>query len=236
MKILLITAFLLSSIYADEMQRIESIVKDIQELRKDYEQCQKRLEGKTKGDTKIVKYQENRDDMKRYGVLLKDEKEKNSILKDEIDSLYKQVSVNKKIMQKFQKQLKTKEKENINLKNELLSLRKTTSKNHKPLEICLKEEDKNSFPKLIPKENLEKDLEKDSKIQFIKASVFRLKNPSSIYDSPYGVKIDSWEKDTSFTSNKQKSNWIKITGYFVDQKWRKAEKEMWIRKRNIVKR
>jgi len=40
--------------------------------------------------------------------------------------------------------------------------------------------------------------------------------------------LEQWEKHTSFTSNVKSKNRIKITGYFVNKKWRKASKEMWV--------
>ena len=46
MKYILISLFLILSLYGDEIQRIESIVKDITKLRVDYEECRKQLRDK----------------------------------------------------------------------------------------------------------------------------------------------------------------------------------------------
>ena len=46
MKILLGSLVLVSFLYADEMQRIESILQDITNLRSDYEKCQASLDSK----------------------------------------------------------------------------------------------------------------------------------------------------------------------------------------------
>jgi len=35
---------------------------------------------------------------------------------------------------------------------------------------------------------------------------------------------------------KKKKNWVKITGYFIDKKWKKAKKEMWIKDSKVSKR
>lgn len=68
------------------------------------------------------------------------------------------------------------------------------------------------------------------------ASAYRVKKESSVYDAPQGQIIDVWEENTSFTSNVSTDDWIKITGYFVDKKWRKARKEMWVKKEETLKR
>ena len=47
MKIILIALILFTSLYADEMKRIESIIQDIAELRVDYEECEAKLKNKT---------------------------------------------------------------------------------------------------------------------------------------------------------------------------------------------
>ncbi len=109
-------------------------------------------------------------------------------------------------------------------KDEILALKKKLSL--KPIEVCSKSKESNVFPKLMPKE----------KVQTFKASSFRLKNSSSIYDAPDGNMIDAWEKKRSFTSNKKIGSWIKITGYFVDKQWRKAKVEMWVKELDVSKR
>ncbi len=68
------------------------------------------------------------------------------------------------------------------------------------------------------------------------ASAYRVKKESSVYDAPQGQIIDVWEENTSFTSNISTDDWIKITGYFVDKKWKKATKEMWVKKEETLKR
>lgn len=86
----------------------------------------------------------------------------------------------------------------------------------------------NKFPKLIMKSS--------GSIEFFKASTFRLKVDSALYNNPNGKNIDKWEKGTSFTSNIKSNDWIKITGYFVKYRWKKSKKDIWIKKQQVVKR
>ena len=57
-----------------------------------------------------------------------------------------------------------------------------------------------------------------------------------IYDGINGKNIDKWVKNTSFTSNKKSANWIQISGYFIDKKWTKAKKQMWVKKAQVIKK
>jgi len=127
------------------------------------------------------------------------------------------------------------------LEKELKNSQKTSSKIVKPKEICLISEESNTFPKLMPKtkdmKTKEIKLKKPkTELQTFKASSFRLVNDAVIYDLADGKEIAKWEKHTSFTSNVKMSNWVKITGYFLNQRWRKAKKEMWIKDKDILKR
>lgn len=95
--------------------------------------------------------------------------------------------------------------------------------------IFKKTSDENKFPKLMMKKEFQKEsVNKNSIINF-KASAFFLNKSSIIYDAIDGKKIDKWGEGTSFTSNEKTKEWIKIGGYFVDKKWRKAKKEMWVK-------
>ncbi len=69
-----------------------------------------------------------------------------------------------------------------------------------------------------------------------KASVYRMNKEADIYDMPDGEVIDRWEEKTSFTSNVSEGQWIMITGFFVDRRWQKAKKEMWVKAEDTLKR
>lgn len=102
--------------------------------------------------------------------------------------------------------------------------------------IFKKQSDENKFPKLMMKKEFKKEsADKNSIINF-KASAFFLNKSSIIYDAIDGKEIDKWESGTSFTSNKKTKEWIEIGGYFVDKKWRKAKKEMWVKLANTSKK
>ena len=69
-----------------------------------------------------------------------------------------------------------------------------------------------------------------------KGNAYRLKTESPIYNDPYGGIIEVWEEKTSFTSNVTWKEWVKITGYFVDKKWQKADRPLWIKLSHTIKR
>jgi len=81
MKFILILILSLTYIHADEIQRIESIVKDIKKLRVDYEKSQ--------------------DELALYKVKLRDEQQKNTIL-------LKELKIEQNSVEKLQNQIKSK--------------------------------------------------------------------------------------------------------------------------------
>ena len=74
------------------------------------------------------------------------------------------------------------------------------------------------------------------KVSFVKPGTFHLKTNSNIYNKINGKKVDTWEKNRTFTSNIRSADWIKITGYFVNRKWTKAKKSLWIKSVNATQR
>jgi len=101
--------------------------------------------------------------------------------------------------------------------------------------------DDNPFPKLLKKEK-KTEAKKTVKTavplnkEVQTSGVYRVKGESAVYDMPKGKLIEIWEDTRSFTSNVKTGTWIKITGYFVDRKWRKAQREMWVKEENTLKR
>jgi len=162
MKFLLVVLILSLSLNANEMQRIESIVKDITKLRGQYEACQI--------ETKI------------YSLKLNKEREKNKILIQEINSfknLYKrEIEYKNKIIKlenkikKQEKLLKVKEntKNTVVMKN--IPIVKIKEKKKKTLVIKEKTieniilvncEEPNPFPKLVMKKEFLQENEKVNK-------------------------------------------------------------------------
>jgi hypothetical protein len=161
---------MLNLLYADEIQRIDSIVEDITKLRMDYKNSQEKL----KNCRNRVKTLEN--ELKKSNYLLK-----------------------------------TKDMSKVKIK-----LKESK---------CLNTQE-NTFPALKMR----------TKIIHTKASAYRLKKNAPIYDAVNGKKIDEWEKGTSFTSNQKTKKFIKITGYFKNKQWVKAQKPLWIHIDDAFKR
>ncbi len=69
-----------------------------------------------------------------------------------------------------------------------------------------------------------------------KASSYRMKNETVVYDKINGNVVAIWEEKTSFTSNVRQGDWVKITGYFVHKKWQRAKKELWVQSKDTIKR
>ncbi len=77
---------------------------------------------------------------------------------------------------------------------------------------------------------------KEKKTKVSQAGTYRLNRDSYIYNEADGEILDTWAEGTSFTSTKRTSRMIKITGYFVNKVWRKAEKNIWVKSENAFKR
>jgi hypothetical protein len=135
----------------------------------------------------------------------------------------------------YEKKIATLENK-ILVQNALLS-KKTRDSSAKKAKQTLspKCEETNPFPKLLMKEKYAA-ADTEDKIETFKASAFRLNETASIYDGPNGKKIDAWEKDTSFTSDRKTKNMIEITGYFVNKLWSKSTKAMWVESKYASKR
>ena len=221
---------------ADEIQRIESIVKDITQLRTQYKECQEKLALTSPCDTYSLEKQ------------IKDEQQKNLLLLSELDSCTNSHKENEKLKYRILEL----EKSNIELEDILKSkyeeILSAKEKRIKDLENQINNKQKpqkslfNQFPKLVMKEDRtrktpsKKEQEQDIVEEQTQPSAYRLKHESDIYNSVAGDVIDRWEEERSFTSNIKYKNWIKITGYFVDKKWRKAGEDLWILEENVLKR
>ena len=131
----------------------------------------------------------------------------------------------KKTKLELEKTKKTVEKQHKKIKELQKKLAKKTK-----VKIITKKEyaQPNKFPKLAQK--------KKPEIKNTPPNTFRLKFQSDIYDNISGKKIDNWEQKRSFTSNRATKEWVKITGYFIDKRWVKAKKDMWIQRYKVTKR
>ncbi len=249
MNYVIITMILSLSMYASEIDRMEAIVQDIEHLRSDYNKCMKELE--------LVRTQDIQpENPTEYKKLLEKQRLKNKTLTVKIEALNKNLDSKKeailnidKANTKYEKLLLAKEKEyNLKLENkdntiELLKIKINDSQKNniksqelvKKIVIC---KDENPFPTLIMKESTKP---KESKLIELetssKALVYRLNKMSDIYsDLSTNTVVDTWEDQTSFTSNAMSQSWVKITGYFNDGIWEKARKNLWIKKINTIQR
>lgn len=236
MKLLLTMLFVALSINAQDIDRVDTLVNDISKLRESSVDC------KNKIDTS------SGEELKRYKALVKNEKDKNNILLKEISSLEKlnkKLNANSKNSEKSDKSsvklLKDKDLKILALQKEQKIKIEAKDKEIKSLknQIKISKNEKKEVTKAVKKP---KPVMKSIKNPVVLASktnsanTYRLKNESSIYDAISGKKIDTWEKETSFTSSVQKNSWIKITGYFVDKQWQKSQKELWVKKADAFKR
>ena len=69
-----------------------------------------------------------------------------------------------------------------------------------------------------------------------KASSYRIKNETAVYDSIDGNIVAVWEAKTSFTSNVRQGDWVQITGFFVNKRWQRAKKTLWVKSKDTIKR
>ncbi|MFT7002674.1 MAG: cell division protein FtsB [Sulfurimonas sp.] len=227
MKIFLIILLLVSFLQSDEMQRIESIIQDIAKLRTQYEECKNSLNTKETLRVNLVKHDKDNSKITKYEKKLKVQRENNIILTAEVEYLNERKINYENIIKKYKKLLIIKEKD-------ILALNKKMKNNIKSTKLCPVKQDDNPFPKLMLKENAQ--IKEKEKVQITKANTFRLKSDSSIFDAPNANQIYFWTKETSFTSNMKTENWVKITGFFIDKKWKKAKQDMWIEKTKVSKR
>ncbi len=145
------------------------------------------------------------------------------------------------------------------VQKELAALQKksafvSSSADCKPTKVITVCKDDNPFPELMMKEQ-KTVLPHETEVQIVievkktppvsacpdritteEGSVYRMNKEADIYDAPQGKVVDRWEEKTSFTSNVSQGEWIMITGYFVDRRWQKAQKEIWVKAEDTLKR
>jgi len=67
-------------------------------------------------------------------------------------------------------------------------------------------------------------------------SAYRMATNATVYSTPNGIKVDTWESGRSFTSGTSRDGWVKITGYFVNRVWQAASEELWVKESDVIKR
>jgi chromosome segregation ATPase len=67
-------------------------------------------------------------------------------------------------------------------------------------------------------------------------SAYRMATNAPVYNTPGGSVVDTWEERRSFTSGTVSNGWIKITGYFVNRVWQRADQELWVKESDVIRR
>ena len=208
MKLLLVVLILSLSLNADEMKRIESIVNDITKLRAEHEGCQT--------------------EAKIYSMQLKDERDKNKILAQEMNSfknLYKrEIEYKNKILKlenrikNQNKLLKVKENTKKTVIIENMPIVKIKEKEKKTLVIKEKTieklvlvncEETNPFPKLVMKKEFLED-DKKEKETIVKKELPKIKK--IIEPKRKEVQILERFKASAFRLNKSATVYDKVNG------------------------
>ena len=236
------------ALYGDELERIDALVDEIHDLRTGYERCQRELSlsversETTPNDRKLLEcesalhklsrssateVQKLRSEIKKLKNRVAEFKKSSTMQASRIRNL-------KKELQKYKKALRVKQK---------VTRGKTKTKSERiigktplcPVEtVVVKEKQKrtrialDSEGKVVIKESY--------RVVTTRPRTFRTLRDAVIFDKPGGVRVDLWEKGRSFTSYLESGSWIKITGYFVNRKWKKSNKEMWIKKSDAFER
>lgn len=124
-----------------------------------------------------------------------------------------------------------KKKEYIKQINELRSRMNTLATTNKRYEALLKE--RNVSLDTLPKPVViaQPIIKKEIKPLTTKARVCKLKEDAPVYSWPEGEVVARWKEGTSFTSNVEYEEYVKVTGIFdKEYKWQKNPKEEWIKK------
>ncbi|MBD3823588.1 MAG: hypothetical protein IE916_03670 [Epsilonproteobacteria bacterium] len=230
-------AMLLCSVaFADELERVESIVSDITKLRQESEACKKRLNEYETNANPITACEKSEGELNLCRRTLDDERQKNRILLGEIENSGNNSNETSKLIEKInglESQIKIYENELLLKDMKIENLEKRAAIVQKNLEEMEKKLDKsNELPQLAMKEEFQ---EEPKEIEF-EAATFRLLRSSDILDDYKGKIVDRWEEKRTFTASVKKGEMIKIGGYFVDRKWQRAKENLWVKAEDAAQR
>jgi len=237
MKRWMAAALLGAALQGNEIERIESIVNDVTQLRARYEECRATLAlmGNRQNDAARCSAQEER--IRTLEAESEKLREQNRVLQHALEHATAQATQLEQLVQEQ--------------KRHIASLNTARPAEERPAPAparCVAEcPDPNPFPKLAPKQleaaavpvrAAEPAATPEAESVSFEAAAFRLVEESAIYDAPGGKVVARWEAQTSFTSNRKRGGWIQITGYFVDRKWRpcSGDERLWVEERLAQKR
>jgi predicted nucleic acid-binding Zn-ribbon protein len=94
------------------------------------------------------------------------------------------------------------------------------------------------FPKTAKTAAVETPISKPSTVSSTKEkpSAYRMASNAPVYNAPGGSVVDTWEARRSFTSGTVVNGWVKITGYFVNRVWQRADQDLWVKESDVIKR
>ena len=156
---------------------------------------------------------------------------KNNTLKDskisqeENKKLQEELHHSKISEKKLQKKVLQLEKKVDELKKTIALLKLTQQKKAQPKQELALSEEKKVVLRMRKKD-----------VMVTKPTTYRTKRSCGIYARVGGSRVATWESGVSFTSYLATKKYLKVTGYFVNGKWRKAKKELWIKKEDTLKR
>ncbi|MDX1295150.1 MAG: hypothetical protein R3302_02715 [Sulfurimonadaceae bacterium] len=240
MKKSLTLALLCGVLSANEIERIESIVNDVTKLRTNYEICQQKLmvaEAEVKSGAQVAdtaKYDSNDLYKKKIAALekaLESSRENERLSERSLEHANTQIAQLQKLV--------SEQKQHIEVLSDVKPTQVVTKVVTKTVEVPKPCPDPNPFPKLMMKEEKTepKSAARSGETVYFEACAFRVTEDSDIYDAPDGKVIERWEAKTSFTSNQKRDGWVRITGYFVEGKWRPSrDRTLWVREALTLKR
>ncbi len=276
MKRTLLAMSLFTALFADDIERINSLVSEVKSLRQNYEQCTRRLsecvskksDVLSDGFLKECELDLQKERARNLELVKKIEKRSCVKQQQEVKYLESQINEYKRRLQAKEKQLQQQKRKNAALQKELAKIKDNLKKQINKRKTSEKST-KKALPKVKknPQKRAEKlktspevsillcnaqsahvrqhlALEKNGNVRIVesdavvktKPKTFKTSVDAYIYDAKNGKKLFVWERGTSFTSYLESGSWIKITGYFVERKWTKAKKEMWIRKADAIQK
>jgi small-conductance mechanosensitive channel len=204
---------------------IEQLIKDITDLRYNYEICKGKLEkyklsAMHEGDEDGAIYAQNIQ-LKNEVQRLKNENNNHRDLVKKYDSLTNQ---NIKLKDQIQDLLQISQtlRQELKNRNNIISSQTQAMK-----------ESKQSTPKIVKRTP---KIEPTHAITYFDARPFRITKDADILDRPNGNVIERWSAMTSFTSNQKSQGYVKITGYFIDGKWLPSSQDMWVKESSTKKR
>lgn len=221
----------------NEIERIESIVNDVTQLRQEYERCQQRL-GEAESGAKRASEAAIENERLGYEAKIK-------TLEEALENAQEEERRAQRSLEHASAQIAQLNQLVSEQKRHIAALNGAVPKPAEPRTvvqtIC---PDPNPFPKLMMKDAAPAAEPSPAAVAdeagesvYFKASPFRLNADADIYDAPGGEVVAHWEERTSFTSNEKRSGWVKITGYFVDKKWQPSgEESLWIEETLVYKR